>query len=659
MGLETAKAISSLGETLFETGVGLADTLHKTEKKISKYLIGAQVSHEVDKIFAEAKRNPNANAGIAEFKNSFVGLAKGIRDSVSDGEDKLYANSLLAHGANQAMGHLQATAVKQNFHTAQYQIAQAIDKYTEQADKTAFSGDLKGALGFKSEINKMLLPAVEQGLISPHTAISLEKQTEESIGKNHYLGLYSKFAEANDAEGMNAVVKKIINDKSLSIKSKNQTLSLVNKVRAGISLSMDLDGKAAALLKGDVVWQAKTQGKHLSSEQIAQLQIQLPKKAKQIQLEVEDGIEEHSIVESQKFTPLSKRAEFITLLDEQIHKETDHRKVKLLKNAQERLSEEIKTIKDNPALYVRRLNSELELIKPEGTIDARLKEYQNTPEYQALSEREKDRALKQKRASFIIEMEKSLELPISLLPKNEAEAIVAELKNKTAATQINYLKAQQDLYRQYAPIIIKDLEKAKLPAETKIGLTVHPAFSNVFADAIKNKKELKDLSYGKRLPLDKEIKARIDKDNAEFFRTLAPEEANDYKEVIYLSTKQMIHNSDKGINKAAKEAKENIYNYKYSYIKDGFRVPKSVGGKTIDYSDVKNTMKKYLAEIQKTNNVLLKEGISQKENMALLLNGSWKTLPDDSGVYYVAADGEPVRKKNGEIHHISFLGAEK
>jgi hypothetical protein len=214
MGEKTGEALSNLGAAFLGFGANLNKKTESTKSSIRKYLIGAQVPEELNRIYEQAAKNPDPKAGFEEFQNSFVGFAKGFMQAVPEGEDQLYARHLLAHTAQGIEGRFKTEIEKQNTNVAKLQIAEAIDKYQELALFAAESGDLNGALAHQATITKLIFDGVKKGYIPSSSAHLTQKQLGEEIRTKHYAYHIGKFVEASDIKALESLKEDIMNDKN-------------------------------------------------------------------------------------------------------------------------------------------------------------------------------------------------------------------------------------------------------------------------------------------------------------------------------------------------------------------------------------------------------------------------------------------------------------
>ena len=304
---KTGEALSNLGGALFDAGASMLNRAEKTKSSIFKYLIGAQVPDEVTRLYQTALKNPDANAGLQEFQNSFVGFAKGLMSSVPAGEDQLYAGRLLAHTAQQATGHLEAAAKNQNENIVKYYVAEAIDKYQDMASQAALGGDLNTAIAHQASVAKVMFDGVKKGFIAPSAAHTLQKQLKESITKNLYLGHGIAFAKSGDIKGLEKAAQDVLSDKTLGHAAKTSLLSMMTKMKSVHQLQLGLGEESINELKKEMVFQARTNGKAPTAEQTIFLQSVKPKTAMEIKHAVTDGLEIYNAVQKQRALPLAKK----------------------------------------------------------------------------------------------------------------------------------------------------------------------------------------------------------------------------------------------------------------------------------------------------------------------------------------------------------------
>ncbi len=661
----TGSAISNLGATLFDIGSDLHQKREKAKSSIAKYIIGAQIPEEVNRIYQRSLKNSDANAGLKEFQNDFVGLAKGIMSSVPEGEDQFYAGRLLAHSAQQKTNHLEEAAHNQNENVAKYHIAQAIDKYQDMASQAALDGDLNTALSHQASAAKILFDGVKKGFFTSGTAHSLQKQLKESITKNLYFGHGIKLAKTGDAAGLEKAAQDVLNDKTLSHASKTSLLALMSKMKSAYDIQAGLGEESTEELKKEMVFQATNHGKQPTAEQTIFLQSLKPKKAMEIKHAVTDGLEIHNAVQRQKGMPLDKKAEYLELLDKQIAGAGSVRENEIYKKAKELVKKEIDTLINDPVSYVMQLGED-------NGIEQELKKLQNTPEFQKLDLLGQEEALKQRKAFLMIQLQKQLGVEPRLLSDEKAQLIVKELQTAGFGNGISHLQKELDSYGSYASVILKDLEKSNLPFGLRYTLNASPEYMPVMIKAFNaNLKELEEAAaigdQGKYLK--KEIINDIREDISDYVDTLhlaknKSHEAMELEQAMYMSALQELsegHNLKKAIDNAA----SGIYGHKYQEIDGGIRIPKiDENGQKINISDVEKAKEKFgvdsFFDFQKTNDVYFDgwEEHDDKYNKQLVYDGRWVSSADDSGIFYITSHGRRVyRKSNKKPFFIRFSEA--
>lgn len=673
MGQHTGKALSDLGATLFDVGAGLNRKIEDTKSSISKYIIGSQIPEEVNRLYQTALKNPDANAGLKEFKNSFVGLAKGLMASVPEGEDQLYAGRLLAHTAQQATGHLETEARTQNKNLEKYHAVEAIDKYQDMANQAALGGDLNAALAHQATITKIMLDGVKKGFITPVSAHALQKELKESITKNIYLGNGLKLAKAGDTKGLEAAAQDVLNDKTLSHASKTFLLSLMTKNKSVNQLQLGMFEESVAELKKEMVFQATTNGKSPTAEQMIFLGSIKPKQAMEIKHAVNDALEVHNAVQRQKAMPIAKKAEYLEVLSEQIRNSKSVREKEIYEGAKKQVKEEIDTLINDPVSFISAQPDE------SNSIEQELKKFQNTPDFQKLDSLGKEEALRQRKATLTIQMQKQLGVEPRLLSNEKAQAIVTDIKASALVdfnSAITHLQKELDSYGGYAAVILKDLERAKLPVGLKYTLNASSDYAPTMVKAFSS--NLKDLETAARISdsddnkkanlmdaIREEIKDYVD---TLHFAKDKPHEAAELEQAMYVSVLQELsdhpnHNPEKATKKAA----DGIYGYRYHEIEGGIRIPKLDENKRkIDPDAVNEAKEKFNLDnffnFQKTGDIYFNgwEIHDDKYNKQLVYDGRWVTAADDSGIFYITSNGKRVyQKSTGKPYSIKFSDLRK
>ncbi len=658
MGHETGKALSNLGQTLFGAGASMLNKVEETKSSILKYLIGSQIPVEVNRLYQTALKNPDANAGLKEFQNSFVGLAKGIMSSVPEGEDQLYAGRLLAHTAQHATGHLETAARNQNENVAKQHLALTIDKYQDMAGQAALDGDLNAALSHQASISKIMVEGVKKGFVTPASAHTLQKQIKESITKNLYLGHGIKLAKTGDAKGLETAAQDVLNDKTLSHASKTSLLSLMTKMKSAYQLQLGLAEESVAELKKEMVFQATTNGKEPTAEQTIFLQSIKPKKAMEIKHAVNDGLEIHNAVQRQKGMSLDKKAEYLELLNKQIAESKTARENEIYTTAKEMVKKEIDTLINDPVSYITQLGEDSFL-----GIEQELKNYQNTPDFQKLDLAGKDEALKQRKATLMIQLQKQLGVEPRLLSNEKAQAIVLELKATGFGNAITHLQKELDSYGGHgghASVILKDLERAKLPVGLKYTLNASPDYAPTMIKAFgSNLKELEasakilDNDNNKKTEIISKIRDEIKDyvDTLHFAKDRA-HEAAELEQAMYVSVLQEL-SEGQSLNKAVDNAAKGIYEHRYHEIEDGIRIPKlDEDNNKINPDAVKKAKEKFNLDhffnFLKTSDIYFDgwEMHDDKYNKQLVYDGRWVTAADDSGIFYITSNGKRVYRKS-------------
>lgn len=665
MGQRTGEALSNLGQTMFGIGTAMSNKIDETKSSIFKYLVGAQVPDEVNRLFQIAQKNPDANAGLKEFQNSFVGLAKGLMASVPEGEDQLYAGRLLAHSAQQVAGHLEAAAKNQNKNIAKYYIAEAIDKYQDMANQAALGGNLNTALAHQASVAKVMADSIKKGFIAPSAAHTLQKQLKESITKNLYLGHGIAFAKTGDVRGLESAAQDVLHDKTLSHASKTSLLSMMTKMKSVHELQRGLSEESVSELKKEMIFQARTNGKTPTAEQTIFLQSVQPKTAMEIKHAVTDNLEIYNAVQKQRVLPLDKKLEYLEELQKQITQSKSVRESEIYTTAKMLATEEIRAAQKDPVAYIMQLGED-------NGIEQELKNYQASPAFQKLGSIGQEEALKQRKASLVIQLEKQLDLEPRLLSNATAQTIVTNLKETGFVNAIPYLQKELDKYGSHADIVLKDLEKAKLPVGLKYTLNASPKYAPTMIKAFGA--NLKDLETAARIADDSkktEIVSSINEEIKDYVDTLhfakdKEHEATELKQAMYISVLQEL-SEGRSLKRAVANAAEGIYGHQYNEIEGGIRIPKVDENKhEINPEDVKQAKEKFSLDhffnFQKTNDVYFDgwEAHDDKYNKQLVYDGRWVTAADDSGIFYITSQGKRVyRKSSGKPYAIKFSDIKK
>jgi hypothetical protein len=661
------KALSKLGSSLLDFGAGLNKEREEAKSNINQYLIGAQIPEEVDRIYQRAAKNPDATAGLEEFQNSFIGLAKGVMAATPQGKEQLYAGRLLAHTAKSYEKLFNTAINEQNTNLAKSHIADAVDKYQDMADQAALGGDLNVALSHQASITKILFAGVKKGFITPVSAHTLQKQIKESITKNLYFGHGIKLAKAGDAKGLEKAAQDVLNDKTLSHASKTSLLSLMTKMKSAYELQLGVAEESIAELKKELVFQAKTNGKMPTAEQTIFLQSIKPKKAMEIKHAVTDGLEIHNAVQRQRGMPLTKKAEYLELLDKQIAASKSAREGEIYQEAKELVKKEINTLVDDPVSYVTQLGKD-------GGIEQELKKFQTTPDFQKLDSLGKEEALKQRKSTLMVQLQKQLGVEPRLLSNEKARAIVTDIKAASLIdfnSAITHLQKELASYGSHGSLILKDLEKANLPIGLKYTLNASPDYAPTMIKAFSsNTKDLEtaariaDSDDNKRDNIKNAIRDEIKDyvDTLHFAKDLS-HEAAELEQAMYVSVLQELANfPNHSLSKAVETAAKGIYGHHYHEIEDGIRIPKFDENKQkINPDDVKKAKENFsldhFFDFQKTSDVYFNgwEAHDSEHNKQLVYDGRWVTAADDSGIFYITANGKRVyRKSTGKPYAIKF-----
>ncbi|CAL7962090.1 hypothetical protein GAMM_310002 [Gammaproteobacteria bacterium] len=438
-------------------------------------------------------------------------------------------------------------------------------------------------------------------------------------------------------------------------------------------LRLGLGFESATELKKEMVFQATTNGKAPTAEQVIFLQSLKPKQVMNIRHAVTDGLEIYNAVQKQKALPLSKKAEYLSELDAQIARSKTAREQEIYAKTKEVVKEEINTLTNDPVAYITKLGDM-------SGIEQELKNHQNNPAFQQLDSVGKEESLKQRKATLMLQLQKQLGVEPRLLSNEKAQAIVSDLQASGFANAIPHLQKELDKYGNYASIVIKDLERAKLPVGLKYTLNASPEYAPVMIKAFGS--DLKDLKAAAKIGdggLNKEtdIKTAIREEIKDYTDTLphtkdrVHEEA-ELEQAMYMAVLQELSEGKK-LSKAVSSAADGIYEHKYE-IDDGLRVPKFVfinernDGNSkikINISDVKTAKEKFNLQhffsFQNTNDIYFDgwESHSEKYNKQLVYDGRWVTSSDDSGIFYITSNGKPVYRKNGMPYVIKFLDIAK
>ena len=330
------------------------------------------------------------------------------------------------------------------------------------------------------------------------------------------------------------------------------------------------------------------------------------------------------------------------------------------------VTEEIKKGQKDPVAYITELGDD-------SGIEQELKNYQSSPAFQKLDSIGQEEALKQRKAFLVLQVEKQLGLEPRLLSNEKAQAIVTNLKETGFSNAIPHLQKELDKYGNHAGIVLKDLEKAKLPAGLKYTLNASPDYAPTMIKAFSN--NLKDLETAARIINDDNKKAAITNtineeikdyvDTLHFARDQA-HEAAELKQAMYVSVLQELAEG-KTPKKAVTNAAEGIYGYQYNEIEDGIRIPKLDENKhEINPKDVRQAKDKFSLDhffnFQKTDDLYFDgwEAHNDKYNKQLVYDGRWVTAANDNGIFYITSNGKRVyRKSTGKPYAIKFSEMKK
>lgn len=657
MGQKTGEALSNLGVAMLDTSISLNKKIEKTRSDITKYLIGSQIPAEINRLYDQAAKNPDPKAGLEEFQNSFVGFAKGFMQSIPEGEDQLYAGRLLAHTAQNAEEHFNAEIKQQNKHIATFRLTEAVDKYQELALTEAKKGDLNAANAHRATVTKLIFEGVKKGFIGASSAHLIQKQLNDSIAIEHYSGIIGKATEAGDIKLLEAIKQDVTNDKKMSHKAKTSLLACFNNIQGKNQLLADMGEESFKEFKDDAIFQAQTKGTQLNANGIHALASLKPKQAMEVRHAIDDGIEVYNAVKNQKLLPIDKKAEYLQQLDKQIAGSSSAREQAIYQEAKKTVEEEIKLLKDDP---IKLINSNEDMT---AGINKQLNIFQNTPSFQALGENAKQEALKQRRATLTIQLQKSLGIEPRLLSEENAQAIVTKLRATGFGDSLSYLRQELDSYGlQHAAIVLKDLERAKLPIGLKYTLEASPDYQPVLAKAFNADGGIKTLrtlaSIGEEGDYKNHvIKSRIQKKIHDYVNTLPANETLELEQAVYTGVLQEL--ADGRSEKAAvNNAAQGIYEYKYQMIGNGYRIPKKdQNNNSIKSSLLRNKIRHLSSTIPHVLDSLFfpgGQGLKPEQKAILILDGRWRTMANDRGMFYVTSNERPVKTKDGFAYAFYF-----
>ncbi|CAL7961821.1 hypothetical protein GAMM_260011 [Gammaproteobacteria bacterium] len=654
MGQRTGEALSNLGGTLLGVGANIYNKAEETKSSIRKYLIGSQIPQEVNRIYEQAAKNPDSKAGLEEFQNSFVGFAKGFMKSVPEGEDQLYAGRLLAHTAQTKEAHFNAEIKQQNKHLATFHLTEAVDKYQELALAGAREGDLNAANAHRATVTKLMFDGVKKGFIGASSAHLIQKQLNDSITVEHYSGIIGKATEAGDIKLLEAIKQDVINDKKMNHSAKTSLLACFSNIQGKNQLLNGIGEESFKEFKDEAVFQAQTKGIKLNANGIHYLASIKPKKAMEVRHAIDDGVEIYNAVKNQKLLPIDKKADYLQQLDERFAKASSAREQAIYKKAKDVVENEITLLKNDPIKFI---NSSEDIT---STIEKELNTFQNTPSFQTLGETAKQEALKQRRATLTIQLQKSLGIEPRLLSEEKAQAMVAELHAAGFGNSLAHLQRELTTYGSHAAIVLKDLERAKLPIGLKYTLGASSDYQALLAKAFNtSSKELKMLAaIGEDGDYkNQKIVSIIQKKIHDYVNTLPASETLELEQAVYTGALQELadgRHEKTAVNNAAR----GIYEYKYQMIDNGYRIPKKDQNKNpIKSGLVHNKIRHLSAKIPDVLDSLVFPGsqaLKPEQKAMLILDGKWRTMANDKGMFYVTSNERPVKTKNGFAYAFYF-----
>jgi hypothetical protein len=673
-GQELADRITQFGTGITAKIKKVSDEQDNAEKAAAQIQVRDGITHIREKVL-----DPQtfSDSSIDNYDAQVKGLTKGIISSANPKIKAAIANFASYYGdknrdvvvnrvqslkKNQLVGGLQEYVDKTKDDAVSAKFSGEIVPDPEDKDKVISKGDI-----LIGQINKNVNMAMNSGLITPKEAFAYKESAQKSYEEADYLHQFQQaLAQGHDSDKWLSSFDK---DKNISpaIKQKVQiqAAGTTNELQQSFNTNKNLIQQQA----DDTIRQVSTGNIDVNSPHVNNVKLRTSALPEQDQQEIHHRLTSASVFsvakKEIKFIPFIKRNSLLDKLKPAIDDPGFKFKDKInsaLQKESDRLESEFKKdpfqyVSDNPDV-TRAFQSRMTAAN-DGSTKIQPVQLQSIDPLAVALEKER--------------MMGANNQQLSIMSKATSGAIIARLDSfPDVKSKIQFINDIFDSYGKYKNIANRDLKKAGAPQNIlDLANLNNVDGAKPFLQGIYNSVEQKH-----------EIQKALND------RNVAKERYSDFKEAVVDQLQPLINtigntaesqetknnmvdlastaaagyfltNKSGSVNDAAKKITDAIYNSRYSgYVKEA-RIPINVS-----LSNAKDAMYAVEKEIPQMNFVPLSRSFSGidltkaeqvEEDMHIIKAGHWRTIGDDSGVYWTDANGfTPQVVEKGEKHRLEI-----
>lgn len=668
-------------DKLSQFGFGVAKKIRErskesldAEKAAAQIQIRDGITHIREKVLDPGTFNINATD---HYDAQVRGLTKGILDSTDPKIKTAVANYASYYGdrnrdvvvtrvqslkKNQLIGGLQEYLSKNTDDAINSKFSDEVIPDPEDKSKTVSKGDVLIAQG-----NNRINDAMNSGIITPKEAFTYKEASHKSYAEAGYLHQFQQAIVQNHDPNkwLDSLHKNKSIDDTTKQKVEIQANGAVNRLKQSAQTSQNLIKQQA----DETIAQVSSGTLDINSPHVQNVKLRTDALPEDDQQGIEHRLTAASVFsvikKEMKFRPYTERTELLKKL-EPLPDDPDFKYKNKIRSALEKASDQMeKEFKKDRFAYVsnnpdvmRAFDSRM-VAANDGSIKIQPAQLQSIDPFAVALDKER--------------MMGANNQQLSVMNNDTAANIVASIDGLSdIKSKVQFLNNVFDVYGKYKNIANRDLKKAGAPQNVldlanldKIA-GARPFLQGIY-NSVEQKQEiekrLKDRNSSGEKFSDFTQAATAQLQNLlNTFGNTADSEQFKNNMVDLTATAAagyFLAGKSSSVDGAAKKMADAIYNSRYSGYVGVARIPINVS-----LSNAKDAMYATEKDISNMNFVPLKRDESDikltkaeqmQEDMDIIKSGHWRTISDDSGVYWVDGHGfTPQVLEKGEAHRLEI-----
>lgn len=673
-----------LTNSLAQFGLGIAKKLRESSKEdddAQKAAAQIQVRDGITHI-REKVLDPQtfSDSATENYDAQVAGLAKGVLNTVAPKNKAAIANFVSYYGdknrdvvvtkvnslkKNQLVGGLQEYVDKTKDDAINAKLSDQVIPDPEDKTKTISKGDV-----FMGQINQQVNTAMNRGLITPKESFAYKQAAEQSYEEADYLHQFQQALVQN--HNPDKWLDSFNKNKSVSTATKQkitiQAHGAVNKVKQSLQTSQNLIKQQSE----DTIRQVSNGAVDISSPHVTNVRLRADALPVEDQQNFEHRLTAASVLsvtkKEMKFIPFSQSRAILKKLaplPEDPGFKFKDKTNSALQNEVDKFQEAFKKdsfgyVSDNPDV-IRAFETRMTAAN-DGPTKIQPAQLRSIDPFAVALDKER--------------MMGANDQQLSVMKNSTAANISASLDSlPDAKSKMQFINDVFDTYGKYSGIAGRDLKKAgiaqnildianldKIPSAKALLPTILQSIDQ--SHAIQDRLKQRDQS-GERFN-DFKTAAATGKELKALFNTLPNTNDSEQQKVDMINlvataaAGDFLAGNSSSVDKAVTKMANAIYGSRYSGFVKEARIPINVS-----MSNAKDAMFATEKEIPKMNflplsrdpsGVKLTKGEIMQEDTNAIHAGHWRTMGDDSGVYWVDSSGlfTPMVLEKGEAHRLEI-----